>query len=82
MDIPPLTEQEKLSLQNIMLRVSLEDQTIQKLQLQISLSKLAQESAKGKLMEWKDSYNIKLKELGLTIDTVDIDAETGAVRRA
>ena len=73
-EIPQLNELEIATLQNIMLRMTLERQRIE--MCQNKLMQLDQQ-----LNGWKREFNKKLEEVDLNIAEVEINAETGQVTK-
>ncbi|MCK5601178.1 hypothetical protein KAR91_04890 [Candidatus Pacearchaeota archaeon] len=78
--LPKLVQEEKLELQNIMLRVALEQQRIEKYEACINTAKKELRSLEERLDAWNYVFNIKLKEQGFDISQVEIDAETGEIK--
>jgi hypothetical protein len=79
LNVPQLNKEERLSLQNIMLRMALEQERIGKLQLQIHMANKELSCQEALLKMWQSAFNGKLKSCNLEIEQVDIDAETGRV---
>jgi len=78
-EIPQLNKEERLSLQNIMLRMALEQERISNLGFQIKTCRKELEAQESLLKLWQVEFNKKLKSCNLSIDQLDIDAETGEV---
>ena len=78
--LPKLDKEEQLELQNIMLRIALEQQRIEKYEAKISIAKKELKGLEGYIEAWNLSFGLKLKEHGLDISQVEIDAETGEIR--
>ncbi|MGW8177918.1 MAG: hypothetical protein ACWGQW_03875 [bacterium] len=77
--IPQLDQQERIELQNIMLRLALEGEKIKNLENEIKVAKGEMLKQEGHLKIWKGRFDAKLRQCGVTIEQVDIDAETGSV---
>lgn len=79
LQIPRLDRSEQIELQNIMLRLALEGERIRNFESEIKTARGEIIRQKGYLTIWKDKFNTKLSKYGITIEQVDIDAETGVV---
>lgn len=78
-DIPQLSKEERLELQNIMLRMALEQERIGRLEAEVISAQREFKYQESRLKVWQGSFGGKLKGIGLSIEQVDIDAETGKV---
>lgn len=78
-DIPQLSKEERLELQNIMLRMALEKERISRLEAEIVSAQKEFKYQESRLKVWQGTFSGKLKGSGLSIEQVDIDAETGRV---
>jgi hypothetical protein len=78
-DIPQLGKEERLELQNIMLRMALENERVGRLEAEISSARKEFQSQELRLKMWQGAFSGKLKATGLSIEQVDIDAESGKV---
>jgi len=74
-----MEELDQLRLQNLMLKLSLEQERIDKHKAMISEAQANSELLKFQIGMWKHEYNVKLNEKGLDINNVQIDAETGMI---
>ena len=79
MNIPQLSEVEKLILQNLMLRIALEEKHIDSHEVKIMMAKININKYKKDLDEWNTTFNERLKKFDLDLSKVFIDADTGAV---
>lgn len=79
LEIPQLEKGERLELQNIMLRMALEQERIGALKLQIQSCQRELEYQESRLKVWQSGFSGKLKKHDLSIEQLDIDAETGKV---
>ena len=77
--IPNLSDQERLPLQNILLRTSLEEERIEKLKSFLTIANIRLREARNQLEVWKSEYNKTLKTYGADVNQVNIDADTGTV---
>jgi hypothetical protein len=77
--IPMLSDQERMILQNIMLRMSLEEEKIEKFKAYMNISNVKIQESKMQLELWKSEFNKKLSPIGLNINNVNINVETGEV---
>lgn len=77
--IPQLERHEQMELQNIMLRLALEGERIKNLEFEIGVAKGEMKKHEGSLKLWKGRFDAKLRACGVTIEQVDINAETGSV---
>lgn len=77
--IPQLDRQERIELQNIMLRLALEGERIKNLENDIKMARGEMIKQEGNLRLWKGKFDAKLRQCGLTIEQVDINAENGKV---
>lgn len=79
--IPQLDRDERLELQNIMLKMALEQERVMRFESQISSAQKEVKYQESRMKLWQVSYDKKLKDLGieLTVDQINIDAETGIV---
>jgi hypothetical protein len=78
-EIPQLTEHERLTLHDIMTSIALESERIEKYKIMTNMCSRNIEALSGRLNGWKDSFNQRLNEVGLDISRVDIDSDTGRV---
>ncbi len=78
-DIPQLSKEERLELQNIMLRMALEQERVGRLEAEISSARKEFQAQVLRLKMWQGAFSCKLKAIGLSIEQVDIDAESGKV---
>jgi len=78
-DIPQLEIIEKLELENIMLRMALESERLNKYEMMRAESNKTLNIYQGKLEAWNKGFENRLKPLGLTMADIGIDAETGKV---
>lgn len=76
---PQLTKDEQLELQNIMLRMALEKERIDNLNMKIELTCKEMNKQEQRLSAWQTRFNNKLVKAGTSIEQVDIDAESGRV---
>ena len=74
-----LEDNEKLELQNLMLKLTVEQERVEKHKALIAEAQANAELTKLKIESWKTALNKKLEEKGLSIKSVEIDAETGMV---
>ena len=78
-DIPQLDKVERLELQNIMLRMALERERIGRLEAEVATARKEFKHQESRLKVWQGSFNGKLKATDISIEQVDIDAESGKV---
>lgn len=74
-----LTYIEKLELQNIMYRMQLKNERLSWLEKEHHDTKIDISDLNEELNRWNKKFNKKLKKNGLSIENVNIDAETGEV---
>ena len=74
-----LEEQDHLKLQNLMLKLTVEQERIEKHKAVIAGAQTSAQLIKLHLESWKSEFNKKLNEKGLDINTVEINAESGIV---
>lgn len=79
--LPQLDKGERLELQNIMLKMALEQERIMRFEAQISTARKEIKYQESRMQIWQASFGGKLKASGtnLTIEQINIDAETGVV---
>ena len=78
--VPNLEKSEQLELQNIMLRMALEQERLAKYDRMASESQRTYAVCQTQLSEWNKKYSKeKLEPMGLDITRVGIDADTGEV---
>lgn len=78
--VPQLTDTERLTLQNLMLRYTVEQQNIEKCGLLIAVAKERSTKIQDSLNNWRKEFSKRLELVGLDIKNLEIDAETGTVR--
>jgi len=78
-EIPQLSKDERLELQNIMLRMALEQERIKRLEAESATANKEFRYQESRLKVWQGSFSGKLKASGLSIEQVDINAESGKV---
>jgi len=74
-----LEELEQLKLQNLMLKLSVEQERVEKHKAMIAEAQASAELVKFHMETWKNNYDKTLSEHGLSIKNVEIDAESGMV---
>ena len=75
-----LPENECCKLQNILLRMQLENEKITNNNLKIEMSKNVLKHLENDLNIWNKNTDEKLQEVGLSIANVEIDAENGTIK--
>lgn len=78
-ELPNLTNHERLTLSNMMLRMQVEQGFIDKYELQIAMRQSRLASLEEELNRWNKQYAKKLAQSDINISNVHIDAETGKV---
>jgi dihydroxyacid dehydratase/phosphogluconate dehydratase len=74
-----LTKQEQLEVQNIMLRIAYEEEHVENLELKINNSKKKIAQARTNLEAWNKKIDKKLQKHNLSINEVNINADTGEI---
>ena len=78
-EVPQLTENERLILRDIMSSMALESERVEKYKVMIDMCNNNLDILSGKLNEWKNQFNKKLKKVDLDMSMVNINTNTGKV---
>lgn len=77
--IPQLTDLERLELQTLLLKLTVERERTERFSLLANISRSNIDMCQDNLNIWNKKFNEKLIEVGLDMSRVHIDADTGAV---
>jgi len=78
-DVPQLDGVERLELHDIMMSIAFETERMEKYKILSDVCHNNINMHHGKLNEWKNKFNKKLKDCGLDMSMVDINSDTGNV---
>ena len=74
-----LEEHERLTLQNFLLKLTVENERVEKYKAKIAECEINKNMIAAQIENWKMKYHEKLSEMGVDLKSVTLDSETGIV---